>query len=242
MTVATMELGWQAAELCTSSIKTTSAKEPHAWSEDPQKILSLMMGKPVDSSGPLPPAIRPCQSSETVHLDHEKEPPLPTGWEKRLDLKSGSITFVNCSTGLSTIDDPRLLQSGSLNRSSSLCLDLLQSNSSRATSVKAHHAKNNSPTSTLEEHLDLELNLGCKPASPRNLAAVSSSSKLAAEGTNLDHKRTSSCDDCSSSGIIVTGCKSCLMYVMLSPKNPQCPRCGSYVVLDNQAAPKKIKA
>ncbi|MCO5557967.1 hypothetical protein L7F22_011541 [Adiantum nelumboides] len=46
-------------------------------------------------------------SSPALELDSQSSEPLPAGWEKCLDLQTGSIYYLNRNTGLSTSCDPR---------------------------------------------------------------------------------------------------------------------------------------
>ncbi|MCO5601184.1 hypothetical protein L7F22_055303 [Adiantum nelumboides] len=46
-------------------------------------------------------------SSPALELDSQSSEPLPAGWEKCLDLQTGSIYYLNRNTGLSSSCDPR---------------------------------------------------------------------------------------------------------------------------------------
>lgn len=99
-----------------------------AWGADTEKLMQLMMGqfgasvKPAevtldllgtaaDHGSSSPSSCRgatelDCNSSpEFLELDPDH--PLPSGWEKCLDLKTGELYFVNKNTGVRTSEDPR---------------------------------------------------------------------------------------------------------------------------------------
>ncbi|KAI5068892.1 hypothetical protein GOP47_0017237 [Adiantum capillus-veneris] len=47
-------------------------------------------------------------SSPALELDSQGNEPLPSGWEKCLDLQTGSMYYLNRSTGFTTFGDPRM--------------------------------------------------------------------------------------------------------------------------------------
>ncbi|CAM6103158.1 unnamed protein product [Calypogeia fissa] len=59
----------------------------------------------------LAPAEPARPQTQALELDPglDPEPPLPFGWEKCFDLKTGDIFFKNTSTGMRTATDPRVL-------------------------------------------------------------------------------------------------------------------------------------
>lgn len=64
------------------------------------------------------------------------------------------------------------------------------------------------------------------PSSPSSSSSTSSSSKRRTEGeaaAAVDGSKDPS------ESLTAAGCSKCLMYVLISSRDPRCPRCGSYV-------------
>lgn len=94
-----------------------------AWGADAQQLMQLMMNQlqqspsetselTLDLLGNADPAASSPSSQhqlspEFLHLDTL---PLPSGWEKCLDLQTGELYFVNKSLGVSSVTDPRKRQ------------------------------------------------------------------------------------------------------------------------------------
>lgn len=55
-------------------------------------------------------ALQPASNESSIEL--EPESPLPSGWEKCLDLKTGSIYYLNRRTGVTSFSDPRKASQG----------------------------------------------------------------------------------------------------------------------------------
>uniref|UniRef100_A0A7I4F6D6 WW domain-containing protein n=1 Tax=Physcomitrium patens TaxID=3218 RepID=A0A7I4F6D6_PHYPA len=129
-----MEVAWRGAELGNSPVVLEMSKK-RTWGADTEKLMQLMMGQFGSSSSPAvgggdvkqevdvtldllgtaagsSPASGTeldCHSSaEFLELDPDQ--PLPSGWEKCLDLKTGELYFLNKSTGVRTSEDPRKVQ------------------------------------------------------------------------------------------------------------------------------------
>eukprot|EP00249_Psilotum_nudum_P001887 c14631_g1_i1 orf=350-1390(-) len=74
------------------------------WNEDSQKMFHLMMGQFDRRTETLDLLGGAASQSKVLELESNK--PLPSGWEKFLDLQSGAIYYVNCITGAKTLDGP----------------------------------------------------------------------------------------------------------------------------------------
>ncbi|KAJ7533080.1 hypothetical protein O6H91_13G032500 [Diphasiastrum complanatum] len=320
-----MEVGWPASDLGGDSYPALIGKK-RGWGDDQQKLLQLMMGPSSKEDTRITLDLLGGSSSasqQSQFLDLNPDVPLPSGWEKCLDLKSGSIYFVNWNTGITTTVDPRNSQ-----------FPLSKSSPSAATSHEFLHTMQSAtlklinPSSELKceedakpwkeklrfsdlmkkplESGDLELNLNLsmtnesdmsvctvekvqralarsvmrrtlhppssssrsvpasasearswisQPAtSPATSTSSSSSSGLSAKRLKSEKAENKKATDRTQSlgaaiadkgketkkgSVILTGCKRCLTYVMLSASDPVCPRCGTTVICNLSFSPTK---
>jgi len=127
-----MEVAWRGAELGSSSVPVLDLGKKRAWGADTEKLMQLMMGQFGGNSSSSPSSLKPaevtldllgtgisssscrgagteldCNSSPPEFLELDPDQPLPSGWEKCLDLKTGELYFVNKSSGVRTSEDPR---------------------------------------------------------------------------------------------------------------------------------------
>lgn len=96
-------------------------------------------------------------------FDLYSDTPLPSGWEMCLDLKTGSICYLNSSTGLSTSCDPRKPTSKNWPTSPSSS-DLL---TVEATLAKGSNISSPNEPSKYADNFDtenLDLSLSLKPS------------------------------------------------------------------------------
>ncbi|KAJ7521443.1 hypothetical protein O6H91_19G054900 [Diphasiastrum complanatum] len=321
-----MEVGWPASERGKDCYSALIGKK-RGWGDDHHKLLQLMMGPSfkdntsitLDLLGGSSPT-----SQQSHFVDLSPDVSLPSGWEKCLDLKSGSIYFVNLNTGISTFLDPCKTQSSILNSSPSVVShELLNSQQSKtlelnnpASEFKCEEAGNpwkeravpRSRIGNLFERKNLELKLNFSTASELQLSectvekvqravlarsgmwgtlhlpstssgllpvstseglswmsqpaaspAISTSSssssqfspkslksQIAENCKSTDRMRRSFVDTAekgkestNDGSVILTGCKRCLMYVMLSASDPICPRCGTSVIFNLAFSPPK---
>ncbi|KAJ7568186.1 hypothetical protein O6H91_01G022000 [Diphasiastrum complanatum] len=267
---------------------------------------------------------------QAAFLELDQGIPLPNGWEKCLDLKSGRIYYKSLHTGVKTNEDPRK-HLGALSK----CLAFpvhcfggaranIQLESDHRNTISSHlnsmkegtnflslHERN---TSALKEgDLALKLSLpgfefddlqrgkarktefnsqtsnNSQSQTPilSTLSTMSSLSSLrlslrssclfeatsSSSGLKFSHRApcnswTSSASSSSPSAmsfqgdvdeipevnsfhavqisrkgkeaepvLVAVGCQRCLMYVMLSKENPQCPKCGNMFLLDFPSPP-----
>lgn len=137
---------------CTSSSPTTA----------PTTTLDLLGFPP-----PQLPLLCDHPPTSSCSFDLDSHSPLPSGWEKCLDLQTGSIYYLNRITGLSTSCDPRkaTTSSGNWPTSPSSSSDLtFEANVPMPSSSKPN------PTTIIEgphyESTNLDLTLSLKPSSP----------------------------------------------------------------------------
>ncbi|KAH0749891.1 hypothetical protein KY290_029123 [Solanum tuberosum] len=104
--------------------------------------------------------------------------------------------------------------------------------------------------SSHDPKLDLKLNLSPPRENNNNIFPVSPSRSSSSYTSSMERSPASSCisreptpDDhnhqqffgspeATTTSMMLVGCPRCLMYVMLSVKDPKCPKCKSSVLLD----------
>ncbi|KAL3614883.1 hypothetical protein CASFOL_040544 [Castilleja foliolosa] len=173
-----------------------------------------------------------CCTLDSKELDLDLQ--VPSGWEKRLDLKSGKVYLHRCNSSnsssetkpqttsklqdlnfppttkktLNLFDEPSLdlkLVSPSSNYQSVCTLDKVKSALERAEKETVMRKRS--------------ISMSKSSSSPRS---TSSSSIKDSDILDEEEKSTAS---------IAAGCPSCLLYVLVSRGNPKCPRCNSNVPL-----------
>ncbi|KAH8503093.1 hypothetical protein Peur_066890 [Populus x canadensis] len=181
---------------------------------------------------------------ETESLELDLDLQVPSGWEKRLDLKSGKVYLQRCnpSNSPSSSSDYRH-----------------QTNQTVAKLQDLNFPPSPSKTTlNLFDEGNLELKLVASPSSSsyRSVCTLDSvKSALERAGRELGRKRSASLwkssmsppySSSSSSCIreiqeggndeklgapspVAAGCPGCLSYVVIMKNNPKCPRCNSAV-------------
>ncbi|CAL5335384.1 unnamed protein product [Camellia sinensis] len=161
---------------------------------------------------------------------------VPSGWEKRLDLKSGKVYVQRCdspnSSSLSSdhkhqtdeivpkLQDlnfpPSSKQPLNLFDDTSLDLELVSTSSAKYQSVctldKVKSALERAEKETIKK----------RSISMSQLSSPSSNSSSSIKETETEYE-----DKLPSS--FAAGCPSCLLYVLISKNNPKCPRCNMIV-------------
>ncbi|KAI3978534.1 hypothetical protein MKX01_015709 [Papaver californicum] len=142
---------------------------------------------------------------------YDTENPLPSEWQRFLDIQSGEIHFYNTRTHKRTCRDPRLLSSTSPKKSSDpnhMGLDL-ELNLGYESSVETHVDDDN-PTDNLMSSRDRKTkDVFFKDKPAKSLGG--SSNWLSIE---VDHKE-----------MVAAVCMSCHMLVMFCKSSPCCPNC-----------------
>ncbi|CAD5317623.1 unnamed protein product [Arabidopsis thaliana] len=168
---------------------------------------------------------------------------VPTGYEKRLDLKSGKVYLQRCNS-----------------TSSSSITNGDQTNQTVPTfqDLNFPPTLNNSPLLNLFDDTTPELKLlpssRCSRPNTSNLQSVCTLDKVksALERAERDpamFKKRQSPDDTvydhyrmeAVASPVVAGCPGCLSYVLVMMNNPKCPRCDTIVPLPTNPMKKKPK-
>ncbi|KAF8103460.1 hypothetical protein N665_0188s0396 [Sinapis alba] len=184
---------------------------------------------------------------------------VPTGWEKRLDLKSGKVYLQRCnSTSSSSITSAEQSNQTVPTTTTTTTFQDLNFPPNPSNS----HAK---PLLNLFDDTTPELNLlppsrSSRPLSlspNRNFQSVCTLDKVKsalerAERDPVMFKKRQSPDDYTLSdhhhhrtavaSPVAAGCPGCLSYVLVMKNNPRCPRCDTIVSLPaDSSAKKKVK-
>ncbi|KAI3846522.1 hypothetical protein MKW92_019278 [Papaver armeniacum] len=139
---------------------------------------------------------------------YDTENPLPSEWQRCLDIQSGEIHFYNTRTHKRTCKDPRLLLSTSPKKSSNpdhMGLDL-ELNLGYESSVETHVDDN--PTDNLMSSREI---YDRKTKDKPTTSLDGSSNWLSIE---VDHRE-----------MVAAVCMSCHMLVMFCKSSPSCPNC-----------------
>uniref|UniRef100_A0A5B6YPY1 GIR1-like zinc ribbon domain-containing protein n=1 Tax=Davidia involucrata TaxID=16924 RepID=A0A5B6YPY1_DAVIN len=173
-----------------------------------------------------------CCTLDSKELDLDLQ--VPTGWEKRLDLKSGKVYLQRCN---------------SPNTSSSSSDHKHQTNQP----VPKLQDLNFPPYLFEDTSLDLKLVPSLSPSSSSNYQSVCTLDKVKSaleraeketiKKRSISMTKSSTSPSNSSSSIreiemdheekslssFAAGCPSCLLYVLILKSNPKCPRCNTIV-------------
>nr|XP_016479042.1 PREDICTED: uncharacterized protein LOC107800390 [Nicotiana tabacum] len=175
-----------------------------------------------------------CSTLDSKELDLDLQ--VPSGWEKRLDLKSGKVYLQkkSCSNYFSSMNkQPKYQTVGkfqdlnfplSLFEDTKLDLKLLSSSSSSGY---------NHSVCTLEkvkfalERAEKE-SLKRKRSVPESVVLRSITSSPTSNSSISSIKDTDITNQYDMNSF-ASGCPSCLLYVLISRTNPRCPRCDTIV-------------
>ncbi|CAA3032884.1 Hypothetical predicted protein [Olea europaea subsp. europaea] len=171
-----------------------------------------------------------CSALDSKELDLDLQ--VPSGWEKRLDLKSGNVYLERCnSSNVSSSTSENKPQSSvkrqdlnfpplPLNPSDDAALDLKLVLSSSESSMKSSNYQSvctlDKVKSALERVEKESSRKRSKPSSPH------SNSSSSTKDSEIDREEKLSAS-------VATGCPRCLLYVLISQSNPLCPRCNCIV-------------
>ncbi|XP_022930640.1 uncharacterized protein LOC111437042 [Cucurbita moschata] len=177
--------------------------------------------------------------SQELDLDLQ----VPSGWEKRLDLKSGKVYIQRSQTPDSPLNsDSKQRQMKNQTESKSQDLNFPPSPSKRTLNLFN------------ETSLDLNLTSSTNYASVCTLDKVKSALERADK--ELIKKRSTlwkspsspsaakeiqeeeAAESRKSAAPMAVGCPGCLSYVLVTKNNPRCPRCNSVVPLPSIKKPR----
>lgn len=169
--------------------------------------------------------------SKDVDLDLQ----VPSGWEKRLDLKSGKVYLQRCNSPISsssTMTTSSERKPGKEPQSSNLLAGSSPTNTNLELKLVPSYDYQN--VCTLDK---------VKSALERAEKEESAKKRQLTISISSDDEEEEERSSLSSSGLLFAGgCPGCLMYVMISKANPRCPRCDSIVPCPGEmGVRKKVK-
>lgn len=213
------------------------------WDDDSQRMLELMLGQVERSSASasletldlLGGSSSNCYKSLEPH-ELDLEAPLPVGWEKCLDLKTGQIYYLNRSNGRSSSSDPtgHPLASPRYAVPAINFRPSVRPDETPSSAKSAIFALSDATFSRLGLHLTVDLN-SPPQQDPVPITVSPESDKRPSGLDGLVGPAASKVEKAialDTSEMITVGCAKCLMFVMLSRTDPRCPNCGSCAALD----------
>ncbi|KAJ6305257.1 hypothetical protein OIU78_020738 [Salix suchowensis] len=161
--------------------------------------------------------------SESQELDLDLQ--VPSGWEKRLDLKSGKVYLQRCSSSSSpsSSSDHRNQTNQTVAKlqdldfppsPSKITLNLVKSALERAEKEPGRKQ----PSSLWKSSLSPPYS--SSSSSVRDIREEENEEKLVAASP------------------VAAGCPGCLSYVLITKNNPKCPRCNSVVPMPMMKKPR----
>ncbi|KAL2893827.1 Protein KIBRA [Bienertia sinuspersici] len=153
------------------------------------------------------------------------ETPLPSEWQRCLDIQSGEIHFYNTRTQKRTVRDPRESLDPSSPRDCHMSLDLelnlpcgsLNHNFSKSTSEV-----NNTTTTTTTTTIKKRFSNSPPPQPPSTPNHFRSLRRTPEKTDNIINNNEAENE---TSEMVATACKRCHMLVMLCKSSPTCPNC-----------------
>ncbi|KAK1305033.1 hypothetical protein QJS10_CPB11g01553 [Acorus calamus] len=175
------------------------------------------------------------ESARGSHEDLDLDLQVPLGWEKRLDLKSGKV-FLQRTVVSSSPQTPKKRPSlQDLNFPPNPTAQILPDASSSLDLKLSPSASDYQSVHTLEK-VKSALERAKNRPSPRatsatttnasspSVSALTTTSETSIRGGHDEEERPGPSDL-----MFAAGCPGCLMYVLISRRNPKCPRCESVV-------------
>ncbi|KAJ9164457.1 hypothetical protein P3X46_024032 [Hevea brasiliensis] len=176
---------------------------------------------------------------ESQELDLDLQ--VPTGWEKRLDLKSGKVYLQRCSSSPSSSSDHRQqtnqtlakLQDLNIPQSpSKITLNLFDESNLELKLVSSSSSTKYQSVCTLDKVKSALERAEKEPIRKRSSLwksqlspSYSSSSSSIREIPEEEYEEK----PVSAIASVAAGCPVCLSYVLIMKSNPMCPRCNSVV-------------
>ncbi|KAL2473334.1 hypothetical protein Fot_49070 [Forsythia ovata] len=180
-----------------------------------------------------------CCTLESKELDLDLQ--VPSGWEKRLDLKSGKVYIQRCnsSNSSSSTSENKQQKTKSVAKfqdlnfppasneplnifyDASLDLKLVPSTTSSPSSSNYQSVCTLDKVKFALERAEKET-FRKRSISMSKSSSPPSNSSSSVKDSDIDNEDKSS-------GSLAAGCPSCLLYVLISKSNPKCPRCNAIV-------------
>ncbi|KAF7824418.1 putative YUP8H12R.23 protein [Senna tora] len=181
---------------------------------------------------------------ESQELDLDLQ--VPSGWEKRLDLKSGKVYLQRCSSLTSTpMSQQKLHVNPTASKrqdinfpstSSKLSFNLFDESSLdlKLVSSSLPSSSNYQSVCTLDKVKSALLRAEKEPI----IKKLSSPSPSSSSSSMRDTQEEESEEKVLSSSPLAAGCPGCLSYVLIMKNNPKCPRCNSDVPFPMRKKPR----
>ncbi|KAL5744863.1 hypothetical protein ACOSP7_027743 [Xanthoceras sorbifolium] len=189
---------------------------------------------------------------------------VPSGWEKRLDLKSGKVYLQRCNSSSSPSSSDHKHQTNQtvpklqdlnfppwpskplLNLFDERNLDLKLVPLSSSSSPPPQSSNNYQSVCTLDkvksalERVNREPNYKKRSTTTATLWNASLSPSYSSSSSSIkDTKEMEEIEErVLSSSPVAAGCPGCLCYVLIMKNNPKCPRCNSMVPMPAMKKPK----
>lgn len=217
-----------------------------------RKVLELMLGR-FTSTNALQMWGRTSHSSEEQLVKVlDQDQCVPRGWDKCLDLKNGTVYYVNSSTGNRNSSynfsfprretaeiDSRRRDYQELDLRLSLSCDSPKHDSTTSAtdaSMITSLGKRDHDSYSLSESSDFCATSGSSYSSSSSARSSCASSEATGKSNKIRSGKTlkANNDDTQTElGVMMlVGCPTCLMYVMTSRQDTKCPRCKSSVLFN----------
>ncbi|KAH9623981.1 hypothetical protein KSS87_010099 [Heliosperma pusillum] len=204
-----------------TTLESDSISKKRKWDHDPQAEDILPFRQWMNHKG-VPSTATVTTTKYFSDIELHLETPLPSEWQRCLDIQSGEIHFYNTRTQKRTVRDPR-------------------DTSEEPTSPRDYHMS-----------LDLELNLPCGSRNHNSSSKASQETKLALNNKYMSNSPPSPPTDLYKSlnntiernffddskenvvnnskedgeaEMVAAACMRCHMLVMLQKSSPTCPNC-----------------
>ncbi|CAN0901928.1 hypothetical protein LINGRAHAP2_LOCUS21699 [Linum grandiflorum] len=173
---------------------------------------------------------------------------VPTGWEKRLDLKSGKVYLHRNSSSSSSnsqqlfpkiedLDSPKI----TLNLFDESSLELKLTNAAAAPPPPSTSGPYYQSVCTLDKVKSALERAEKEPpvaALGRKRLPMSRLSSPSYSTSSSDHHGTEEKSSSAAASPVAAGCPGCLSYVLVMKNNPKCPRCNSIVPMPAMKKPR----
>ncbi|CAI9755068.1 unnamed protein product [Fraxinus pennsylvanica] len=185
-----------------------------------------------------------CCTLDSKELDLELQ--VPSGWEKRLDLKSGNVFLQRCDSSISSSSTSENKPHGktvaklkdlnfypaskqTLNLFHNASLDLKTLVPPPSTSKPSSNYRSICTLDKVKSALKKAENESTKKRSISMSKSLSTHSSSSSSVKDCDSNHEEKMD-----ASVATGCPNCLLYVLISKSNPNCPQCNNIVLLPMQ--------
>ncbi|KAI4323216.1 hypothetical protein L6164_022840 [Bauhinia variegata] len=190
---------------------------------------------------------------ESQELDLDLQ--VPSGWEKRLDLKSGKVYIQRCnSTSSASLSEKQQMNNPTGSKlqdlnfppsTSKVALNLFDENHLDLKLVSSSLPSSNyQSVCTLDKVKSALERAEKEPIKKRSSFWKSSSSfssaspSYSSSSSSMRETQEEESEEKMLSSPMAAGCPGCLSYVLIMKNNPKCPRCNSIVPLPLMKKPR----